>query len=671
MYPYQNYSVKDGLISSTIYSMDQDSIGYMWFATENGLSRFNGINFENNSLSQLGVTSYLSAIYASPSGDLFFGCGINGIFKFDPISFQIKQINKSNISQCNQLIIQDDFLISLHEYHNFDFLKLSDGVAFATDSIYLKKPGNKALSMKKLSDHRILLGRSDGLYEFVNGLQVKLNIQGFDNKPVYSIYEAPEGTIYLGSDGTIYKLKNLLIYDSVKVVTGEELRVRNILIDNNNALWFNVWGTKDIYMVTNNVVVNISERLTLKNASVTHMMLDKSGNIWVGMSGKGVFLFANMYLLNYSTSDDLPASNIKKIIKSENGSLLLGTNDGIAILHPTTKSISSVKNMPEMTQFVRAITAVGNNQYVIAITDIRLENPFQKMFTVANANFKIRYSHGSSLWSDSTTLWVGNWDNSISQYHLPDYKLIRKLDSVFVGLSNKLRINTIFKDKYHRFWIGSQQGFCVLNRSDEILNFDEMLNKNEITSITETTADRIVIVSNKGVTIFKNNPSLSKIKLLKNIDIENTTCVSLIDENEFLVGTKNGLYLVKADSNIVLTIHDGILSDCINDIQYEASQKKAYIATTEGLMELDLEKLKSTLIANYKIDDLIVTTADTLFHPGSEIIFSYKQNSFAIKFHTFNYSNPIKVNYQYRLDEGIGFQRLQEKFNLLHWNRDP
>jgi len=44
---YRNYTVNEGLPSSKVYDMIQDSKGYIWFATENGVSRFDGYDFDN------------------------------------------------------------------------------------------------------------------------------------------------------------------------------------------------------------------------------------------------------------------------------------------------------------------------------------------------------------------------------------------------------------------------------------------------------------------------------------------------------------------------------------------------------------------------------------------------------------------------------------------------
>jgi len=44
---YRNYTVEDGLVSSTVYSIHQDRQGFLWFGTESGVSRFDGIFFRN------------------------------------------------------------------------------------------------------------------------------------------------------------------------------------------------------------------------------------------------------------------------------------------------------------------------------------------------------------------------------------------------------------------------------------------------------------------------------------------------------------------------------------------------------------------------------------------------------------------------------------------------
>ena len=46
---FTNYTTDDGLPSPEVYYSYQDEQGFMWFCTDNGLSRFDGYEFKNYS----------------------------------------------------------------------------------------------------------------------------------------------------------------------------------------------------------------------------------------------------------------------------------------------------------------------------------------------------------------------------------------------------------------------------------------------------------------------------------------------------------------------------------------------------------------------------------------------------------------------------------------------
>src|SRR5687767_6860109 len=46
-YSYTHYENKDGLAGSTVYCVVQDKEGFLWFATETGISRFDGTHFKS------------------------------------------------------------------------------------------------------------------------------------------------------------------------------------------------------------------------------------------------------------------------------------------------------------------------------------------------------------------------------------------------------------------------------------------------------------------------------------------------------------------------------------------------------------------------------------------------------------------------------------------------
>ena len=70
---YVHYTVKDGLPSSEVYSAFQDSKGYLWFATDAGVSRFNGYEFRNFDASDGLTDNTVFLIREDYRGRIWFG----------------------------------------------------------------------------------------------------------------------------------------------------------------------------------------------------------------------------------------------------------------------------------------------------------------------------------------------------------------------------------------------------------------------------------------------------------------------------------------------------------------------------------------------------------------------------------------------------------------------
>lgn len=65
-----SYTMDDGLAANRVYSILQDSCGFMWFGTDDGLSRFDGIAFKNYYLQNISTQQPVTASrkYLSTAG---------------------------------------------------------------------------------------------------------------------------------------------------------------------------------------------------------------------------------------------------------------------------------------------------------------------------------------------------------------------------------------------------------------------------------------------------------------------------------------------------------------------------------------------------------------------------------------------------------------------------
>ena len=83
---FTHISTQNGLAADKVLDILQDKYGFMWFATENGLSRFDGINFVNYTHSNKDSSSIsdniITAISEDSYGNLWIGTQ-NGLNKYD------------------------------------------------------------------------------------------------------------------------------------------------------------------------------------------------------------------------------------------------------------------------------------------------------------------------------------------------------------------------------------------------------------------------------------------------------------------------------------------------------------------------------------------------------------------------------------------------------------
>lgn len=77
-YSYRNISMNDGLPANAVRNIVQDKYGFMWFGTDNGLCRYDGVNVKLYHIPQTGSNQYISAMMAGERG-IYIGT-MKGVF---------------------------------------------------------------------------------------------------------------------------------------------------------------------------------------------------------------------------------------------------------------------------------------------------------------------------------------------------------------------------------------------------------------------------------------------------------------------------------------------------------------------------------------------------------------------------------------------------------------
>ncbi len=112
---FEHLTIEDGLSQSSVYDIMQDSRGFMWFATQDGLNRYDGHEFEVYKRQPFDTASYavnfIWSIAEAPDGAIWTGMNNGGVSRLDPVTGKV-QTYRANPEDSTTL--SHDFVFDVH-----------------------------------------------------------------------------------------------------------------------------------------------------------------------------------------------------------------------------------------------------------------------------------------------------------------------------------------------------------------------------------------------------------------------------------------------------------------------------------------------------------------------------------------------------------------------------
>ena len=337
-FKFTHLSLEDGLSQTTVTSILQDSRGFMWFGTQDGLNRYDGYNFvvyrnDPSDLTSLGGNQ-IRAIIEDPSGVLWIGASGGGLNKYDPetdtfVRYMYDPDNPNSLKNDIVWSIWQDRSGILWLYTDGGWLTEFDPLTetythyqtlpFNTDtayyevkSVYQDKTGTFWLNNHKGG----LASFTQGTGRFTYFLHDPDDISTISAGGVTNIYEDKTGNLWISTtDGGLN------------------------LLDRENGTFKHFQHNPDVpYSISDNNCHQIYQ--------------DHTGTYWVA-TGRGLNLFdpeTGKFIRYhedptnpYALSDD----NINAIYEDRGGVLWFGTNGGINKLDQETIQFIHYRNIPD------------------------------------------------------------------------------------------------------------------------------------------------------------------------------------------------------------------------------------------------------------------------------------------------------------------------------------
>jgi len=673
---YYHYTSSDGLASSTIYDIIQGKDGYIWFATTNGISKFDGKRFHSYNINDGLNSNSIISLLENKNGDIYIGNfekGIN-LLRDGKIENYYSEIDGERLV-ISYLIFDNSEkdkqkIIAYSNWRNLNII--SDNKSTVQATLDINSNGLRINKLEELPNGDVVALTTTGLFNYKTGLFSKINIKGLPNTNIHCLYPGNDNSYIIGTKGALYKIKNNTVIQKYPINITSNNEVNAILSDKNNNIWFSI-KSKGFYFIQNGLdkITDMGIKLGLQNTLVNKFFEDVEGNIWVSTMGKGVYCINNLYLKNYNENDGLSNNNVYSIINSNSGYLLVGTFNGINILENNRFSQINYPVNKRFSIFIYNIKNIGNTFYISSAFETN---------DIINASYKgikLHLLNTLSFCKLSNGLYLsGLRNNNIEiKKELNTAKNKSSVFSVFGDRQKPNRINEIFEDTEKNIWIGTGLGLCKasvkIDKSGKLeikktfFQSNAVLNS-RINTISQDSENNIWIAGEKGIAKYNlKNDSITSYTSIGAYDLSASTSLAIDNKKRIWIGNMKGLYLFDGTTIKYFNTQTGLPSNEVYALFYDSKKNQLNIGSTGGLSILDINLLSKQITPQLNVNITSIKAGDSVYTKYQHLIFKPKQHDVTVNFKSFNFSSPRSVKYLYKLNDNQWKQTDNDFLNFI------
>lgn len=716
---FKRISTEQGLSQPSVNSILRDSRGFMWMATEDGLSRFDGTGFkifrhnpaDSTSLSH-NVVHFIEE--EESTGNLWVGT-VSGINYFDRSSERFKVYKTNNppgtIYSNGTLDKKRKRLWLACTVAGLRYLDLSLQKVVDFEEHQLDK---EIVWTVRLSGDSLMIGTLQGLK--VLDLETH-DISTIHNRSPVRAILIDQNDLWFGTEGhglgRLDRITKKVIYYNRKNGGTNNDDIWSLGKDSANDLWIGTdGGGLNILMpgekTSNYYLHSEFDERSLSYNTIRAIFVEPNGNVWLGTYNGGVSYYEvipikfKLYKKELFNENSLRNNVVSAFTEADDGKVWIGTDGGG--LHYLKDGIVYRYALPDKLAHVDVITSlqsdgdglwVGTFQNGLLYLDGDggwkqfLHNPDNRATIAANTVWSIQ--------KDSLGyLWVGT-NRGVNRFD-PKTKLFHHIDNPLTGNINRIFKNeqaqTILISSDHTLWVGSYGSLTAyLPASDSILKINGFDGKGRtipdlrVKTLLEDNGK--IWIGTYGSGLCQYNPATGSFHILDERDGLPNNIVLAVQKGELgnlWLSTNRGLVHF-SESDTMFTVFDSDYG-----VQGTTFNRNAALQTRDGqLLFGGMEGFN--VFQSQKLDHneqslAMMFTGFSIFNkevkPGSPFL---KQSItetheldlphtdsrlITIQFSAFNFLSPGKVIYTYKL-EGFNneWQNIGKDHSVTFTNLDP
>ena len=511
---FGNISEDDGLSNNQVQAILQDTNGFLWFGTQDGLNKYNGYEFtiyrhDVNRPASI-ASNHITALYEDRQGILWIGTD-TGLERFDPRTgifshYQHDPEKEDGFKGSRVMSIIEDQEGSLWIGTNNGGLNRFDKTSYLFTNYRHELNDNESLASDYvrvvLEDHRgnIWVGTNQGLdlfdqekERFVHFQYEAENSNSIGEGTVSTLAEDSQGILWIGSSvGEIFRFDSQLeVFSQYDFNEDTDTSFTNDIVwdlkfDQEGDLW--IGTNRGLYrMLPTSGEVELLNHLpndpsNLVDRAVNSIYQDQTGIIWFsgGLDGVNKFRPGNNFSLfqhDPDNPDSLSSNPVYAIYQDKQQVLWAGTyGGGLNKLDPNSGTFTSFRHNTNIQNSISGdeISAIQQDRggYLwlgTVFNGLDRFDPGSGEFihytnNPADPN-SLSANHITTLMIDTLNrVWVGTFDNGLNLLDRDsgDFTHYWFTPSDYFGISDN-HITALYQDREGLIWVGTWQGISILN----------------------------------------------------------------------------------------------------------------------------------------------------------------------------------------------------------------
>lgn len=695
---FRQLSVKEGLSQNSAIAITQDSTGYLWVATQDGLNKYDGKKFKVFPYNFVDITrpdySNLGKVYTDKEGGLWMIPTDKKLYKFN----QELQTFEAFLDVNNaSTIFQDsdkEYWVGTYSGELYNLNQETGAAKRVVEPIdSLKTIYNVSEDLSK----NLLLTTDDHIVNFnkKNGKVTAITAKSIYGKPISAnfndIASDKLGRQWVGTFGDglyfrenesdiFYRISELFFTDPLPI----DLNILDLHIDSRDRLWIATYG-RGLYMVN------------FKSRKIHHFNADKhnpraihyndilciyedySNTLWFGTDGAGISYY-DEYLekfnsfTTYQTPESVNIDVVRAIAVDSSKSIWIGTSGkGLTQYEPSTNSWrtfteSGTNDVSISSNRIMSLSVDEDNDLWIGTQGSGLDIFDGEEFTNFSEDTTIPLK-ASTVWciykNGQNNYWLGTRENGLIRFDKDKGEIERYIfhPEEKKGLPSS-NIRVITEDEEGNLWLGTEADGIVFfdiekkefTSHKNIPNSNSLSNDNIKSLFHDDKGILWVGTNGGGLNAFDTN-ELKFNSFTVDHGLANNVIYAILPDKEgnlWLSSNKGvtkftlGSSLDQAPITINYDNYDGLATEFNTGAHYIDSRGNLYFGGLDGFYWFDPNEIKENrILPKTTITGIEVFNQERTLVDNIEL--GHDENTISFTFSSLQFSLPEKNQYQYRL----------------------